>query len=231
MLRLAEIPNIDRHQGVERKYRADYRVADAQRREASRCLPGMTPGAAGDRARRRWAGFGGVERDSGGRWRRWCARRLKATGRRRGSINRQFFRLMQAHFWEASPAPVKAVLQMLGRGEDVLRLPMVPVTDATRRRLETLVGELGTAGRRVAGESRHDFVCSELIQQNLTKKRETMSLNGTLQERIEHWFAQGAEAIGNTEAEAAFLELRGCAGGGRRCVRRSRTLRCRSAGG
>lgn len=58
-------------------------------------------------------------------------------------INRQFFGLMQAHFWEASPAPVKAVLAMLGRGEDVLRLPMVPVTAATRRRLETMVGELG----------------------------------------------------------------------------------------
>jgi 4-hydroxy-tetrahydrodipicolinate synthase len=58
-------------------------------------------------------------------------------------INRQFFRLMQAHFWEASPAPVKAVLAMLGKGEDVLRLPMVPVTKTTRRKLETLVGELG----------------------------------------------------------------------------------------
>jgi 4-hydroxy-tetrahydrodipicolinate synthase len=58
-------------------------------------------------------------------------------------INRQFFRLMQAHFWEASPAPVKAVLHMVGRGEDVLRLPMVPVSDATRRRLERMVGELG----------------------------------------------------------------------------------------
>jgi 4-hydroxy-tetrahydrodipicolinate synthase len=58
-------------------------------------------------------------------------------------INRQFFRLMQAHFWEASPAPVKAVLAMLGRGDDVLRLPMVPVTDATRRKLERMVGELG----------------------------------------------------------------------------------------
>jgi 4-hydroxy-tetrahydrodipicolinate synthase len=58
-------------------------------------------------------------------------------------INRQFFRLMQAHFWEASPAPVKAVLAMLGRGEDVLRLPMVPVSAATRRKLEMMVGELG----------------------------------------------------------------------------------------
>lgn len=35
-----------------------------------------------------------------------------------------------------------------------------------------------------------------------------MSLNGTLQERIEHWFGQGAAAIGNKEAEAAFFELR-----------------------
>jgi len=58
-------------------------------------------------------------------------------------INRQFFRLMQAHFWEPSPAPVKAVLRMLGRGEEVLRLPMVPVSDATRRKLERMVGELG----------------------------------------------------------------------------------------
>jgi 4-hydroxy-tetrahydrodipicolinate synthase len=58
-------------------------------------------------------------------------------------INQQFFRLMQAHFWEASPAPVKAVLAMIGRGEDVLRLPMVPVSDATRRRLEQMVSELG----------------------------------------------------------------------------------------
>lgn len=36
-----------------------------------------------------------------------------------------------------------------------------------------------------------------------------MSLNDSLQEMIEHWFAQGAEAIGNKDAEAAFLELRG----------------------
>ncbi|HUZ93367.1 MAG TPA: 2,3,4,5-tetrahydropyridine-2,6-dicarboxylate N-succinyltransferase [Edaphobacter sp.] len=35
-----------------------------------------------------------------------------------------------------------------------------------------------------------------------------MSLDGTLQDRIEHWFAQGAAAVGNKEAEAAFLELR-----------------------
>jgi 2,3,4,5-tetrahydropyridine-2-carboxylate N-succinyltransferase len=35
-----------------------------------------------------------------------------------------------------------------------------------------------------------------------------MTLKGTLQERVEYWFAQGAAAAGNVEAEAAFLELR-----------------------
>jgi 4-hydroxy-tetrahydrodipicolinate synthase len=63
-----------------------------------------------------------------------------ATARR---INRQFFRLMQAHFWEPSPAPVKAVMSLLGKGTETMRLPIVPVSQATRRRLETLVGELG----------------------------------------------------------------------------------------
>ena len=63
-----------------------------------------------------------------------------ATARR---LNRQFFKLMQANFWEASPAPVKAVMAILGKGTENLRLPMVPVTSATRRRLELLVGELG----------------------------------------------------------------------------------------
>lgn len=73
-------------------------------------------------------------------------------------INRQFFRLMQAHFWEASPAPVKAVLEMLGHGEDVLRLPMVPVSPATRRKLEIVVGELGLlAGVASNGEDLRMF--------------------------------------------------------------------------
>src|SRR5665213_2602615 len=35
-----------------------------------------------------------------------------------------------------------------------------------------------------------------------------MSLEGTLQDRIEYWFAQGAAAVGNKEADAAFLKLR-----------------------
>ena len=68
------------------------------------------------------------------------------------SINRQFFRLMLAHFWEPSPAPVKAVMAMMGRGEDVLRLPMVPVSDGLRKKLESLLSELGLLVGAAAGE-------------------------------------------------------------------------------
>ena len=58
-------------------------------------------------------------------------------------INRKYYRLIQANFWETSPAPVKAVMAMMGRIEEHYRLPIVPVSGATRSRLERLVGELG----------------------------------------------------------------------------------------
>jgi 4-hydroxy-tetrahydrodipicolinate synthase len=78
-----------------------------------------------------------------------------ATARR---INRQFYRLMQAHFWEPNPAPVKAVMAMTGKGEDVLRLPMLPVSSETRRKLERLVSELGLlVGAPTTGEDLRTF--------------------------------------------------------------------------
>lgn len=58
-------------------------------------------------------------------------------------INRHYFGLMQANFIEPSPAPIKAVMALLGRGNEELRLPMVPVSAPARRRLERILGELG----------------------------------------------------------------------------------------
>jgi 4-hydroxy-tetrahydrodipicolinate synthase len=57
-------------------------------------------------------------------------------------INRNYLKLMQAHFCEPSPAPVKAVLALMGRCEEVLRLPMIPVTAATRDKLRRLLREV-----------------------------------------------------------------------------------------
>ena len=59
------------------------------------------------------------------------------------TLNKQYFRLMQAHFWEPSPGPIKATMKMLGLLEENLRLPMTPVTDATRQRLQKVVSEAG----------------------------------------------------------------------------------------
>ncbi len=58
-------------------------------------------------------------------------------------LNVQYARLMQAHFIEPSPAPVKAVMAMMGLLEEKLRLPLLPVTAPTRQRLESLLAELG----------------------------------------------------------------------------------------
>ena len=58
-------------------------------------------------------------------------------------LNARHFALMQAHFCEPSPAPIKAVMAMLGHCTETLRLPMVPVTEATRAKLKALLQELG----------------------------------------------------------------------------------------
>ena len=68
-------------------------------------------------------------------------------------LNKQYTRLMQALFLEPSPAPAKAVLALLGKGTDVLRLPLVPVSKATRRTLETVAGELGLLANVPSRES------------------------------------------------------------------------------
>ena len=59
------------------------------------------------------------------------------------AINCKYAALMKAHFSEPSPAPIKAVLALMGRIEERLRLPMVPVSAATRQKLEAMLGGLG----------------------------------------------------------------------------------------
>lgn len=49
---------------------------------------------------------------------------------------------IDALFAEANPIPVKAVLAMLGRTTDAVRLPLVPATAALRRRLTVLLADL-----------------------------------------------------------------------------------------
>ncbi|MDX2058248.1 MAG: dihydrodipicolinate synthase family protein, partial [Gemmatimonadales bacterium] len=41
--------------------------------------------------------------------------------------------LIDANFLETNPAPAKCALHLMGRIENVLRLPLVPVSETTRR--------------------------------------------------------------------------------------------------
>ncbi|HWA95999.1 MAG TPA: 4-hydroxy-tetrahydrodipicolinate synthase [Terracidiphilus sp.] len=59
------------------------------------------------------------------------------------SLNRTLSTLFEANFWESNPGPVKTVLNLMGRCEDVVRLPLVPPAAATRARLEKLIVSLG----------------------------------------------------------------------------------------
>lgn len=51
--------------------------------------------------------------------------------------------LMDANFLETNPAPVKAALALMGRIHNTLRLPLVPVTDATCLALRDALRQVG----------------------------------------------------------------------------------------
>jgi 4-hydroxy-tetrahydrodipicolinate synthase len=59
------------------------------------------------------------------------------------SLHRKFVKLMQTNFIESNPMPVKAVLAMMGRIEEIYRLPMVPMKKETRIKLEQVASEAG----------------------------------------------------------------------------------------
>src|SRR6476660_1619852 len=58
-------------------------------------------------------------------------------------IHRKYLPLMQGNFIESNPMPVKAVLAMMGRLEEVYRLPMVPMRRDTRSKLQKVAAEAG----------------------------------------------------------------------------------------
>src|SRR6201997_985809 len=54
-------------------------------------------------------------------------------------LHKKYLSLMQANFLESNPLPVKAVLAMLGRIEEVYRLPLLPTRRDTRSKLQKVV--------------------------------------------------------------------------------------------
>ncbi|MGA8764203.1 MAG: 4-hydroxy-tetrahydrodipicolinate synthase [Candidatus Sulfotelmatobacter sp.] len=59
------------------------------------------------------------------------------------TLHRKYLPLMQANFIESSPLPVKAVLTMMGKIEEVYRLPLLPMRRDTRSKLQKVATEVG----------------------------------------------------------------------------------------
>ncbi len=58
-------------------------------------------------------------------------------------IHRKYLPLMLANFIESNPLPVKAVLAMMGKIEEVYRLPMLPMRRDTRSKLQKVAADAG----------------------------------------------------------------------------------------
>ena len=58
-------------------------------------------------------------------------------------LQSRFAALMKANFCEPNPSPAKAVLSMMGRMTETVRLPIVPVSTEARAKLTTIATDLG----------------------------------------------------------------------------------------
>jgi 4-hydroxy-tetrahydrodipicolinate synthase len=78
------------------------------------------------------------------------------------SIHRKYLPLMQANFIESNPLPVKAVLAMMGKIEEVYRLPLLPMRRDTRSKLQKIANEAGLIAKpAVPGMEAVDFYIYE----------------------------------------------------------------------
>jgi 4-hydroxy-tetrahydrodipicolinate synthase len=66
------------------------------------------------------------------------------------SIHRKYLPLMQANFIESNPLPVKAALAMMGKIEEVYRLPLLPMRRDTRSKVQKIATEVGLISKPAA---------------------------------------------------------------------------------
>ncbi len=57
--------------------------------------------------------------------------------------NRRLYPLMKVNFVESNPIPVKAALAMMGRVEEVYRLPLSPISEGARSKVASVLSNLG----------------------------------------------------------------------------------------
>jgi 4-hydroxy-tetrahydrodipicolinate synthase len=76
---------------------------------------------------------------------------LDGDGEKARALQKKWLPLMEMNFWEASPAPVKCALTLMRKCGETLRLPLAPVRDDTRRKIEQMVSEYKLVAKKAAG--------------------------------------------------------------------------------
>jgi 4-hydroxy-tetrahydrodipicolinate synthase len=66
------------------------------------------------------------------------------------TIHRKYLPLMQANFIESNPLPVKALLTMMGKIQEVYRLPLLPMRRDTRSKLQKIATDVGVLAKAAA---------------------------------------------------------------------------------
>ena len=57
--------------------------------------------------------------------------------------NRKLYPLMKVNFVESNPIPVKAALAMMGKVQEVYRLPLSPISESGRKKVASVLSNLG----------------------------------------------------------------------------------------
>jgi 4-hydroxy-tetrahydrodipicolinate synthase len=77
------------------------------------------------------------------------------------ALHRKYLPLMQANFIESNPMPVKAVLAMMGKIQEIYRLPLLPMRRDTRSKLQKIATDVGVLARQAAPPQATEFYVYE----------------------------------------------------------------------
>jgi 4-hydroxy-tetrahydrodipicolinate synthase len=77
------------------------------------------------------------------------------------ALQRKYLPLMQGNFIESSPLPVKAVLAMMGKIEEVYRLPLLPMRRDTRSKIQKIATDAGLITRPTVAPTATEFFVYE----------------------------------------------------------------------
>jgi len=75
---------------------------------------------------------------------------LEGRGDDARDLQRKWLPLMEMNFWESSPGPVKCALSLMKKCGETLRLPLAPVKDETRRKIEAMLSEFKLIAKKKA---------------------------------------------------------------------------------